>query len=685
MTVAKTFLHLIIWISSLSNLLKVSTFPSQGIDINHNITCNNTLEEIKPVLCLRKPQTSPSGLTKQRQTLGETCHHKLYYRTAPIHKPHDSESLEHREFIHDGRSATLKTDTPAIVLENRKNNEALSHLPGVVRRQLTALREAVSLSQMLRTAVSEEMQRCHLVVAYDPVYDQLTVVEDLLMQLPNTRQVVRVSRTDDLLKIAWVSPECGGYIFLTHDQEPLLTFVNTFPDLWDYHGRYLFVTSSQGYLESLASSKKGKKTEYIAGATQTGLEGEWSLYINQLYFGEGVKRVTSWRKNRFTSQVVIFPDKFTDLRGAVLKVGTFEWKPFVFYERARDGTVVSRYGRDMGVVNILSQVINFTTQFKEPPAGEYWGSDEENGTYSGFLGLLARNEVDLGVVDLYVTIVRVDILDYTLPYDNELSCFLARTEPPIPRWQALAFPFQGQTWTAILFGLLVSGPVLYILARCSAHCGAEEKRLQSLGFDTFYTLAMHCARDQRTEPQTDATRVYVLFLWLYTMILTIAYSSNLTAFLLVAKAPTGIETLKDLHDTGTEVSVVGTFSPTDPNLQSIKDRFKNYSSDEPIFSRVLEGKSVMLMSRPYHEYVIASRFTSRGQARMRIMKECFTPFNVAMALQRHSPLKRRFDQIIGWMVSGGLVNQFFQNDLTLSLQHSVSMSFHMIPLMFNEH
>lgn len=53
-------------------------------------------------------------------------------------------------------------------------------------------------------------------------------------------------------------------------------------------------------------------------------------------------------------------------------------------------------------------------------SGERWGRKEQNGSWSGMMGRLARNEVDIGLVDLYVTIVRVGILDYTAPYDSEV-------------------------------------------------------------------------------------------------------------------------------------------------------------------------------------------------------------------------------------------------------------------------
>lgn len=54
----------------------------------------------------------------------------------------------------------------------------------------------------------------------------------------------------------------------------------------------------------------------------------------------------------------------------------------------------------------------------------------------------------------------------------------------------------------------------------------------------------------------DSTRIYVLFLWLYTMIITIVYSTNLTAFLLVQKPAASMETIRELYTSGREMSLI---------------------------------------------------------------------------------------------------------------------------------
>ncbi|XP_063855229.1 glutamate receptor-like [Scylla paramamosain] len=224
---------------------------------------------------------------------------------------------------------------------------------------------------------------------------------------------------------------------------------------------------------------------------------------------------------------------------------------------------------------------------------------------------------------------------------------MARTEPPLPRWQALAFPFQGTTWMAIAVGLVVAGPVLALLARGSALCGDEEASLQSLGVSWYYALGLHCCEAQEKIPRMQSTRVFVATLWIYTIILTIVYSTNLTAFLLVAKPPATIETIKDLHASGLEVSGVGKFygdalgSASDPYLKSLQQKFRAYVEAAEIFPRVLRGSAVMIQNSPFLEFVAATRFATRGQSRMRLMKECFAPFSIALAVQRHSPLKQK--------------------------------------------
>nr|XP_053626923.1 ionotropic receptor 21a-like [Cherax quadricarinatus] len=542
-----------------------------------------------------------------------------------------------------------------------------------VRKMMSKSMREMMCASMRKMLVSLMMQirTCDLVVIYDVGFSHSG-----LLQLLNTRQVsvVHLHTVEDLLNVSWVSSRCSGYLYLLQDPSPLLHFLNTHSHSWDYHGRHVVVGVSLEQLVALTRSSKGRKTQHLLGIVKSVRE-EWKVYMNQLYGdpgGYGVKFVTSWRGHRFTPHVDFFPDQLSNLHGAVLTVVTFVWEPSIFYFRASNGSVLYQYGVDIEVTRLLAQALNFSVQFVEPPEGELWGSQNKDGSWTGMMGLLDTDTADMGVANLYVSISRVGILDFTAPYDSEVTCFLARREPPLARWQAIAFPFHWTTWIAIFFGLLLSGPAIFFFSTASRKFGKEIGSLRSLTGCWNYSVGIHLMKSQAHLPLLSTTKVLITSLWLYTTIITIAYSTNLTAFLLVNKPPKDIETIKDLYDSDLKVIGMGEFykdelaSASDPYLKGLTKFYEGQKSTDEAYQKVLKGRAVFLQNRAFVEFIARTKFTSSGFSRMRIMKECFAPYNIAMGLQRHSPLKVKFDEVIGWIQQSGLLRHYFLYSLRLA-------------------
>lgn len=74
------------------------------------------------------------------------------------------------------------------------------------------------------------------------------------------------------------------------------------------------------------------------------------------------------------------------------------------------------------------------------------------------------------------------------------------------------------------------------------------KDLGSLSSALFFTVSLHLQHPHPTLPRHSSSRVMVVFLLLYTLILSKSYSCNLTAFLTVSRQPTGIETIQELYE-----------------------------------------------------------------------------------------------------------------------------------------
>ncbi|XP_071518335.1 probable glutamate receptor [Panulirus ornatus] len=136
--------------------------------------------------------------------------------------------------------------------------------------------------------------------------------------------------------------------------------------------------------------------------------------MNQLYWGPGVRRINTWYHHRFTRQLDLFPDKLSDLQGAVLKVSHFNYGPYSFVRRAEDGTVLLRFGLDVEIAKAVARVLNITLKFTSPNE-KTWGEKLENGSWYGVMGQVQRREVDIAF-SFFLTLHWSEVPDLTAPY-----------------------------------------------------------------------------------------------------------------------------------------------------------------------------------------------------------------------------------------------------------------------------
>ncbi|KAK4297655.1 hypothetical protein Pmani_029943 [Petrolisthes manimaculis] len=494
-------------------------------------------------------------------------------------------------------------------------------------------------------------------------------------------------------RVAWKGGRgCQSYLLLllpphTHQHPPkppnlLLSLTNSPTSPWDPKGRYLLVGLVKGQLEELTRTFKGRKTQHLVGLVKSESDGEWEVYMNQLYWGPGVSRVATWRKGRFTSSRTFFPEKTANLQGATLNVVTFEYRPSTIYYRTANNSVAFHYGRDVEMVKAVAPVLNFTANFIEPPNGEKWGTLRDDGTWSGVVGSLARGEADLAIANLFVSsMLGRDLYQgYSTLYDSEEVKFLIRTEPPLPRWQSLWLPFNRDTWLAMLLGLLILAPVTYLIVR-AANDGTGGNGQQELGEPGtlrsmlgvyMFTISLHLQEPHPAAPHTHTSRLLVAFLLLYTLVLTRSYSCNLTAFLTIARQPKGIETLLELHEANVLLYENSYFirdqlktSPTQ-YLRDLADRHtlvKNIGEASP---GVKKGLGVFITNignmNFFFNTIVAP---SSGGYGARMIKESLVSYSLAMGTPSQSPLKDHLDQAISKAYEAGLSKYWKQRSYVL--------------------
>ncbi|XP_068248905.1 probable glutamate receptor [Palaemon carinicauda] len=476
------------------------------------------------------------------------------------------------------------------------------------------------------------------------------------------------------MKLLWTSPRCQGVFLFLSSPEFLFKFSNEDFALWDYTARVIIVGLTEKDLQVFSQTRKAKKTEQIIGIVNGEAEGHLKIYRNELYWGRrGVVKIADWRGDSFLRRPTFFPNKVSNLRQVVLNVSTFEYPPATIYRRSSDGSLLFKYGRDISLVETLAEVFNFSVSFKEPGPGELWGRIHPNGSWDGIVGFLARGEADIAVANIYITALlgRSEFQEYSSPYTSDVGCVVSRKDQPLPQWLSPVLPFHPVTWAAFFIGLLISGPLLSLFGKASAHFGTENPNFQSLAVSCLYAYGVHFNHSMATLPKRKGTQIFVSFLWLYAIIFIIAYCSNLVAFLTVSRDPASIETFQKLQESKLRVLGIGSFFKTSMEkagnmyLRALAERFYPYPTFEDAKKEILSGGAVMLDSRSVLEFHSAQIRTYRGRPLLRILKECFSPYNIGIAYQRNSPLKPQFDRAITALFESGLVRRWFLDSIEL--------------------
>ncbi|XP_037783475.1 glutamate receptor ionotropic, delta-1-like [Penaeus monodon] len=500
--------------------------------------------------------------------------------------------------------------------------------------------------------------------------------------------LVKVDEPLDFQKVLWSSFSCRGYIFLLSDVTPLLTFADLGDYVWDYDGSFicfthLRITLAFSFPDAFHTCKLFVKLIYLsmrnfrnfkpAQSTNRSCSNRYLVIGSSKSELQALSSTKKGRKTECLTGVVKVKSSFL-LRQGMHKVVTFPWEPSVIYkEGKKDGTQV-RYGRDIGVVETLAKAMNFTLTYTEPPEGELWGNRLEDGSWTGLFGFLERGDADIGVGNTFVSNVngRLDVVEFSSPYDADVSCFLGTRPPPLPRWQRILYPFQLSTWVAFLVGLLLSGPVLCFLARAWDVRNEEHSSIKSFLNASLYTFGLHLREPQAYLPSRRSTQVFVSFLWMYTIIIITGYCSNLTAFLTVARQPPSIDTVKELYASGLNVAGLGYFFgkalqlSSNQYLRGLAERYEVHTHYEDIWTEVRRGTAVNLESRKTLQYLVTTQLTSRGITSMRIIKECFSPHEIGVTVQRGSPLRRKFDMWVLRMVEAGLIEHWFLDSLRIA-------------------
>ncbi|XP_069957605.1 probable glutamate receptor [Cherax quadricarinatus] len=402
-----------------------------------------------------------------------------------------------------------------------------------------------------------------------------------------------------------------------------------------------------------------------------------SVYVYLPYSPRGVKplQVASWTPHRglvFTSSLPLFPDKFSKLFHGPKLLLTAEENIFNKIKtpstKTSTGSKVQFRGSGPQLVDYLSEALNFSYSYVRPPDGE-GGIKLNNGSWSGMVGMVMRQEVDIGAGPYMIDRWRAEVVDFTVPILIDYWRILAaRGRPEVDPWGFL-FPLTPLVWAAILAALMVLATLVFLMSSSVFNRIHEQRNWLQV---TFVYVRILLQQDMAV-PICWWERVMLLVWIMVTLVLTRSYAGNLMALLAVRHISQPYQTLRDVVDDPSVTMIWSKGSAVGPYLKSAESGIYRDIADaekvgrliwkaHPQFPEVIDtlvrrGDHVLIeVDTPIRDY-LAQDFTKTGQCYFYESREEFLKIMFAMIGPKDSPLVPALNKRIMSMTEAGL---FFQ-------------------------
>ncbi|ESO85423.1 hypothetical protein LOTGIDRAFT_107877 [Lottia gigantea] len=327
-------------------------------------------------------------------------------------------------------------------------------------------------------------------------------------------------------------------------------------------------------------------------------------------------------------------------------------------------------GYCMDIISELAMAMNFTINMTGGSPDNEWGVDNGNGTWSGLIGMLQREEVDLVAGPLTTIIAREKVMDFTFPfYHDFLSVLIKKPDPSLTKWRTMIDPFRWEVLLCIGISLVGASVILFLLEKWNPFYQREPYLNRYAGTHIFqdafwYMFGAMLTQGGEHLPDSQAGRTMISTWWLFSIIMAATYSGNLIAFLTVTKDTAPFETLDQLIDNG---------DYTWGLLGGSNNQMEFENSKIPVFQKAWKG--ILETADPDalsldHEVHLAKvnvgdygYISDRGGLQKRVLTDCdlyllpekISPINYALALQNGSAYTEIFSKEMMAIYESGLL------------------------------
>nr|XP_045604121.1 probable glutamate receptor [Procambarus clarkii] len=355
--------------------------------------------------------------------------------------------------------------------------------------------------------------------------------------------------------------------------------------------------------------------------------------------------VASWTPSRgllLTSHLPLFPEKFAkfDPRPSLLVAA--EGNPAnKIILRANPmvpgGKEVAFRGPMTQLMMYLAKALNFSYRSVRPSDGVF-GTKLDNGSWSGLMGMVLREEVDLAVGPFIISADRADVVDFTETVFIDYWWILgARGRPQVDPWGFL-FPLEPLVWAAILVALLVLPLAVFLMSFYLSSNTSAQGNWLLVNFDFIRMLLQQAAA-------TAAAAAAVATAGAAATVGAAAAASVATAGAAAASAESGIyREMAMAEKTGRLI-------------------YSAHAEHAKLINTVVRrGDHVIIIINTSLKSHIAQDFTKTGGCSFYSSREEFLPTNFGMVAAKDNPIIPSLNRRITAVKEAGLYFQWVKAD-----------------------
>ncbi|XP_065292908.2 glutamate receptor ionotropic, kainate 2-like isoform X2 [Dermacentor albipictus] len=316
------------------------------------------------------------------------------------------------------------------------------------------------------------------------------------------------------------------------------------------------------------------KTVHVKGLTgyvrldEDGLRTDFTLNVIELK-STGFEKVGTWTRRtgiRFSrGYMQQKQEEIVDvIQNRTFRVSTIVNPPYTMLKKdahLREGN--DRFeGFAVDLMDALAQKIGFRYEMHLVKDNAY-GSNA-SGEWNGMIRELIDREADMAIVDLTITYLRAQMVDFTMPFMNTgISILFRKPLMDNPPLFSFLLPFSVDVWLYMLTAYLALSLWYGLLGRFSpyenrfalrSYSGTDtpqwdpEEMEKELDITNRFWFAIGSLMQQGSDlnPRAVSTRIIASIWWFFTLIMISSYTANLAAFLTAQRLTSPIENAHDL-------------------------------------------------------------------------------------------------------------------------------------------